>query len=73
MATTISLAETVVAAVLAVVVVGERLPALAWVGAALVAGSLFVLTLPAPKMRYAGAKEIPPAGGRPVPATRTGA
>jgi drug/metabolite transporter, DME family len=71
MATTISLAETVVAAVLAVVVVGERLPALAWVGAALVAGSLFVLTLPAPKRRYARAKEIPPAGGRPVPATRT--
>lgn len=71
MATTISLAETVVAAVLAVVVVGERLPALAWVGAALVAGSLFVLTLPAPKRRCARAKEIPPAGRPPVPATRT--
>jgi DME family drug/metabolite transporter len=71
MATTISLAETVVAAVLAVVVVGERLPAMAWVGAALVAGSLFVLTLPAPKRRYARAAEIPPADGRPVPATRT--
>ncbi len=50
-ATTISLSETVVAAVLAVVVVGERLPALAWVGAALVAGSLFALTLPAPITR----------------------
>ena len=46
-ATTVSLAETVVAAILAVVIVGERLPALAWVGASLVAGSLFVLTLPA--------------------------
>ncbi|HEY9354977.1 MAG TPA: DMT family transporter, partial [Arthrobacter sp.] len=45
-ATTLSLAETVVAAILAVVVVGERLPALAWAGAALIAGSLFVLTLP---------------------------
>jgi DME family drug/metabolite transporter len=50
-ATTLSLAETVVAAVLAVVVVGERLPALAWVGAATIAGSLFVLTLPAPRAR----------------------
>jgi DME family drug/metabolite transporter len=51
-ATTISLAETLVAAVLAVLVVGERLPALAWAGAALVTGSLFVLTLPAPAKRY---------------------
>jgi DME family drug/metabolite transporter len=50
-ATTISLAETVVAAVLAVLVVGERLPALAWAGAALVAGSLFVMTLPSPGSR----------------------
>jgi DME family drug/metabolite transporter len=50
-ATTLSLAETVVAAVLAVIVVGERLPALAWAGAALIAGSLFVLTLPAPGQR----------------------
>lgn len=71
MATTISLAETVVAAVLAVVVVGERLPALAWVGAALVAGSLFVLTLPAPERRHGRAEEIPPEGERPVPVTRT--
>lgn len=52
-ATTVSLAETVVAAVLAVLVVGERLPALAWAGAALVAGSLFVLTLPAGVSRTA--------------------
>lgn len=63
-ATTLSLAETVVAAVLAVLVVGERLPVLAWVGAALVTGSLFVLTLPAagkraPAIRYA---EAGPAG-----------
>ncbi|MGP4033303.1 DMT family transporter [Pseudarthrobacter sp. 1C304] len=46
-ATTLSLAETVVAAILAVLVVGERLPLLGWAGAALIAGSLFVLTLPA--------------------------
>jgi DME family drug/metabolite transporter len=70
-ATTVSLAETVVAAILAVVVVGERLPVLAWVGAGLVAGSLFVLTLPAPGNRCGRAEEIPPDGGRPVTATPT--
>nr|WP_208786727.1 EamA family transporter [[Micrococcus luteus] ATCC 49442] len=46
-ATTLSLSETVVAAVLAVLVVGERLPALGWAGAAMIAGSLIILTLPA--------------------------
>lgn len=76
MATTISLAETVVAAALAVVVVGERLPALAWAGAALVVGSLFVLTLPAPVGRKGRAEETPaeqtPAEeSSPVPAART--
>lgn len=45
-ATTISLAEPVVAAVLAVVVVGERLPSVGWVGVALVIASLAVLTVP---------------------------
>ncbi|NUP59902.1 MAG: EamA family transporter [Pseudarthrobacter sp.] len=45
-ATSISLLETVVAAVLAVLVVGERLPALGWLGAAVVLGSLFILTAP---------------------------
>lgn len=69
-ATTISLAETVVAALLAVAVVGERLPALAWAGAALVAGSLFVLTLPARTKDYGRAEEIPADGG-PLPAART--
>lgn len=53
-ATTLSLAETVVAALLAVLVVGERLPALAWVGAALITGSLFVLTLRARRPSFAG-------------------
>ncbi|NUT72576.1 EamA family transporter [Pseudarthrobacter sp. C4D7] len=43
-ATSISLLETVVAAVLAVLVVGERLPALGWLGAAVVLTSLFILT-----------------------------
>lgn len=43
-ATGISLLETVVAAVLAVLVVGERLPALGWLGAAVVLLSLFILT-----------------------------
>jgi len=42
-ATSLSLLETVVAAALAVLVVGERLPAPGWLGAALVVGSLFVL------------------------------
>jgi DME family drug/metabolite transporter len=50
-ATTLSLAETVVAAALAVLVVGERLPALGWAGAAMIAGSLFILTLPVPRNR----------------------
>lgn len=42
-ATSVSLLETVVAAVLAVLVVGERLPALGWLGAAVVLASLFIL------------------------------
>ncbi|MDQ0729798.1 DME family drug/metabolite transporter [Arthrobacter sp. B1I2] len=43
-ATSISLLETVVAAVLAVLVVGERLPAPGWLGAAVVLVGLFILT-----------------------------
>ena len=50
-ATTLSVSETVVAAVLAVMMVGERLPPLGWLGAVMVAASLFVLTLPAPRGR----------------------
>ncbi|MCP2297067.1 transcriptional regulator, TetR family [Nocardia amikacinitolerans] len=46
-ATTLSLLEPAGAAVLAVVVVGERLPPLGWVGIALVLGCLAVLTSPA--------------------------
>jgi DME family drug/metabolite transporter len=66
--TTISLAETVVAAVLAVLVVGERLPAMAWAGAALVAGSLFVTTLRSPSRPSEKAKVVP-AGSAVTPTT----
>lgn len=45
-ATTLSLAEPVVAAVLAVVIVGERLPPAGWAGVVLVIVSLAVLTVP---------------------------
>ncbi|MFD7321861.1 DMT family transporter [Streptomyces sp. NPDC059875] len=47
-ATTLSLLEPAVAAVLAVLVVGERLPAAGWTGIALVIACLAVLTTPAP-------------------------
>ncbi|RNG20112.1 EamA/RhaT family transporter [Streptomyces botrytidirepellens] len=46
-ATTLSLLEPAVAAVLAVLVVGERLPLPGWLGIALVVGCLAVLTTPA--------------------------
>ncbi|MFI5475899.1 DMT family transporter [Streptomyces cacaoi] len=45
-ATALSLLEPAVAAVLAVLVVGERLPPLGWTGIALVVGCLAVLTTP---------------------------
>ncbi len=45
-ATTLSLLEPAVAAVLAVLVVGERLPLPGWAGIALVVGCLTVLTTP---------------------------
>lgn len=71
-ATGISLLETVVAAVLAVLVVGERLPALAWLGAAVVLASMFIL---APRRQpatapagCAGASQRPSAGGLPAAA-----
>ncbi|WDZ75085.1 EamA family transporter [Ensifer adhaerens] len=51
MATTLSLLEPVIAAVLAVVIVGERLPAEGWIGIGLIVGSLFILTLPIPGRR----------------------
>ncbi|MGA5895834.1 hypothetical protein [Streptomyces venetus] len=45
-AITLSLLEPAVAAVLAVLVVGERLPATGWTGIALVIACLAVLTTP---------------------------
>lgn len=53
-ATTLSLAEPVVAAILAVVIVGERLPAAGWIGIALVIASLAVLTVPIRPRALAG-------------------
>ncbi|MFF8732627.1 DMT family transporter [Streptomyces sp. NPDC015171] len=50
-ATTLSLLEPAVAAVLAVLVVGERLPAAGWAGIALVVACLAVLTSPTPAGR----------------------
>lgn len=47
MATTITLLEPVVAAVLAVIAVGERLPIMGWVGVALVMLCLSLITMPA--------------------------
>lgn len=46
MAITITLVEPVVAAVLAVLIVGERLPLVGWLGAALVVLCLVLITLP---------------------------
>lgn len=46
MATTITLIEPVVAALLAVVIVGERLAPMGWMGVALIISCLVVITLP---------------------------
>lgn len=46
MATTITLIEPVVAALLAVVIVGERLAPMGWLGVALIISCLVVITLP---------------------------
>ncbi|WP_150240784.1 DMT family transporter [Nocardiopsis quinghaiensis] len=48
-ATTLTLAEPAVAALLGVVVVGERLPAVSWAGLAVLALGLAVLRAPAPR------------------------
>ncbi|WP_341234664.1 EamA family transporter [uncultured Sulfitobacter sp.] len=55
MATTITLFEPVVAAVLAVYVVGETLPALGWLGVALIVACLLWTTLPLPRRRVLAA------------------
>jgi DME family drug/metabolite transporter len=61
MATTLSLLEPAVAAVLAVLVVGERLPVLGWAGIGLVCGCLALLTAPVEAIRQ---RRRPPAGSR---------
>lgn len=66
-ATALTLSEIVVAAVLAVLVVGEQLPALAWTGAALITGSLFILALPALPRRRRRAENYPADGGTQLP------
>ncbi|GGQ19885.1 DMT family transporter [Streptomyces roseolilacinus] len=68
-ATTLSLLEPAVAAVLAVLVVGERLPAVGWAGIALVVGCLAVLTAPIPSARRPRRREGPtaPAPGGTAP------
>lgn len=53
MATTIVLVEPVVAALLAVAIVGERLPPLGWVGVVLVVSCLIVATAPVKPARRA--------------------
>ncbi len=60
-ATVITLFEPVVAAVLAVLIVGERLPPLGWIGVALVIGCLAIITLPLPS-RLRRAAPAPPSG-----------
>ncbi|WP_053846935.1 DMT family transporter [Streptomyces sp. NRRL B-24085] len=64
-ATTLSLLEPAVAAVLAVLVVGERLPAPGWFGIALVIACLAVLTTPTPTRRF-GTQFGNPTGNAPV-------
>jgi DME family drug/metabolite transporter len=61
-ATTLSLLEPAVAAVLAVLVVGERLPAAGWAGVALVVGCLAVLTAP-PRRSATRARQAPQRSG----------
>ncbi|WP_424932201.1 DMT family transporter [Amaricoccus macauensis] len=61
MATTITLLEPVVAAVLAVIIVGERLPVPGWIGVALVVGCLAIITTPFSLiLRPSRAKDLSP-------------
>ncbi|MFJ8942815.1 DMT family transporter [Streptomyces sp. NPDC102395] len=66
-ATTLSLLEPAVAAVLAVLVVGERLPPLGWLGVALVVACLAVLTAPSRTARTPAEPENPPGAPAPEP------
>ena len=58
MATVITLLEPVVAAVLAVLIVGERLPIIGWIGVVLVVGCLAIITMPFPLGGRYGAKHV---------------
>lgn len=68
-ATTLSLLEPAVAALLAVLVVGERLPPLGWAGITLVVGCLAVLTTPT-RTAARSSEPVPPLEGSP-PMTRS--
>lgn len=52
MATTLTLLEPVIAALLAVLLVGERLPPLGWAGVGLIVACLGIITLPAEKRTF---------------------
>jgi len=55
-ATTLTLAEPAVATLLAVAVLGERLPALSWCGLGVLAAGLACLTVPASRRQRPGAE-----------------
>lgn len=59
-ATTVTLLEPAVAALLAVLVVGERLSAAGWVGMAFIAGALLILTVPRPSRRRNRRRDLSP-------------
>ncbi|NYE44785.1 DMT family transporter [Streptomyces fulvorobeus] len=72
-ATTLSLREPTVAAVLAVLVRGERLPLLRWAGIALVVGCLTVHHhRPQPQRRRPGRADGRPTSSRSTCRSRTG-
>ncbi|MFS7307936.1 DMT family transporter [Rahnella inusitata] len=56
LATTLTLLEPAVAALLAVMIVGERLPVMGWIGIGLILGCLIVITAPAKRARTVAAR-----------------
>jgi DME family drug/metabolite transporter len=64
-AATLALTEPLIAAVLGVVVLGERLSALSWLGAAVVLVSLFVMIRVAATAARASEAAVPPSGRKP--------
>ncbi|ELW9234876.1 EamA family transporter [Proteus mirabilis] len=52
MATTITLLEPVIAALLAILLVGERLPPIGWAGVGLIVACLGIITVPAGKLSF---------------------